>query len=464
MMQENKNDDDVPVTSPYTTQWRPLRVLRKVLAAPRRYTRPWYLAYLLLGIVTAGMVPVLLPLMMMALSHDLSSVAYVMGVYNLGMLTSPLWGVLAERHKLYRSLFLTGFLFCTIAIALFPFMHSLTGWMLTAFVLGTGSSGAATIASLLIVNFEPANEWEPRIGLLQSFNGTGQVIGLLLAGIFSHNAFSMGLWLAAILLLPAFMLARIGLPASIRTRNAHSKGMLAHLLLDMRALAAFPHINLLSGISFHFHALNMSGLHRLPAALGTPFSRFLFSWFMFVLGGAGFLTYFPLMLAHSYGMNSHFSSLIYAVVAAVGIALFVMASRWSERLGAGKVYQIGLWLRFIGFVVLMIPFVIPLGYNFTFAVAGFSLIVIAWPILSVSGTNLAALLAPFSEGAAMGLFNVTLALATVIGTFASGPLIAAFGYQSIIFAGLLGLGLAIVLGWQIVPRVIISQEKTSGNV
>ena len=32
-----------------------LHVLQQVLAAPGRYVRPWYIAYLLLGVVTAGM-------------------------------------------------------------------------------------------------------------------------------------------------------------------------------------------------------------------------------------------------------------------------------------------------------------------------------------------------------------------------------------------------------------------------
>ncbi|MGH7995382.1 MAG: MFS transporter [Opitutaceae bacterium] len=456
--------NDAPAAPPQTAQHRPLRVLMQVIAEPRRYTRPWYLAYLLLGIVTAGMVPVLLPLMMMAVSHELSSVACVMGVYDLGLLTSPLWGILAERRKLYRTLFLAGFLFSAMAIAVFPFMRSLTGWMLAAFVLGAGSSGAATVASLLIVDFEPSSEWEPRIGLLQSFNGTGQVVGLLLAGVFSHGAFSVGLWVAAIVLVPALAFAMMGLPAFSRARDGGVAKTRPHRLLDMRALAVFPHINLPSDIGFHFHALNMSGLRRLPAAVGTPFGRFLLSWFMLALGVAGFFTYFPLMLARSYGMNSHFSSLIYAVVAAVGIALFVLAGRWSARLGSGRVYQFGLLLRLVGFALLMLPLIVPLGHRFAFAAVGFGLIVIAWPILSVSGTDLAARMAPFSEGAAMGLFNAALASATVIGAFASGPLIAAFGYRSIAIAGLLGMGLAIALGWRLAPRASTARIEVSGAI
>jgi MFS family permease len=422
-----------------------LNVFQEVLSEPRRYARPWYFAYLLSGLVASGMVPILLPLMMASVSHDLSSVAYVMGAYDFGLLSSPLWGIMAERNKQYRALFFTGFLLSALAIGAFPFIRSISEWMPLAFAMGVGFSGASTVSSLLIVDFEPSNEWEPRIGLLQSFNGIGQVIGLLLAGIFSHGSLSVGLWIAAIILIPALILARVGLPAG---SHPHETNFVAHFhhLLHIRSLAAFPHINFPSGIGFHFHDLNMSGLRHLSATFGTRFARFLLSWFLMALGVAGFFTYFPLMLNHSYGINSHFSSVIYAVVAGIGIVLFVLAAKWSEHFGVGKVYKFGLWIRITGFFLLFILFFLPGIPHFVFGAIGFGLIVIAWPILSVSATNLAAQLTPISEGAAMGLFNMAFALATVIGAFASGPLIAAFGYQAITIVAMCGLGLSIILG------------------
>lgn len=443
-----RNTNSVPTSKtlhPY------LSVLKAVINEPRRYARPWYMAYLLAGIVAAGMVPVLLPLLMASVSHDLTGVAYVMGAYDVGLLTSPLWGMLAEKHKQYRALFLAGFLLSTAAIAVFPLMHEMSEWIPAAFVMGVGFSGAATIASLLIVDFEPSGEWEPRIGLLQSFNGVGQVIGLLLAGIFSHGSLSIGLWIAAAILLPAWVFARIGLPASSHHRET---GQAIHLsrLIHIRSLAAFPRLNFPSGIGFHFHELNISGLRHLPETLGTPFARFILSWFTMALGVAGFFTYFPLMLDHSYGINSHFSSVIYAVVAGIGIVLFVLAAKWSEHFGVGKVYKFGLWIRIAGFFLLLILFFLPGIPHFVFGATGFGLIVIAWPILSVSATNLAAQLTPVSEGAAMGLFNMAFALATVIGAFASGPLIAAFGYQAITIVAMCGLGLSIILGWNLVKK------------
>jgi len=455
---------DIRKTSLQPTGHKHLRVLQQVVSSPRRYTQTWYFSYLLLGIVMGGMVPVLLPLMMMSVSHKLSTVAYVIGVCDVGLMTSLLWGVVAERYKSYRMLFFVSFLIGIVALALFPFIRSLIGWMVMAFILGAGSSGASTLASMLIVDFEPTNEWEPRLGMLQSFNGTGQVVGLLLAGAFSKGLFSTGLWIAAAVLAPALVIAKLGLPAASEVTRSNTDKRRVHHLLDIRALAVFPHLNLPSGISFHFHALNVNGLRRLPKAIGTPFGRFLLSWFLLALGVAGFFTYFPLMLAHSYGVNSHFSSIIYAVVAGVGITLFVLASRWCARLGPRRVYLLGLWIRLIGFALLLLPLVVRVGHDFVFGTVGFALIVIGWPILSVAGTSLAARLSPVSEGEAMGLFNSALSSATVVGAFASGALIAAFGYRSIAIAGIVGIALAIVFGWCIGPPQTGPVAPSAGNV
>jgi len=76
---------------------------------------------------------------------------------------------------------------------------------------------------------------------------------------------------------------------------------------------------------------------------------------------------------------------------------------------------------------------------------GFSLIVIAWPLLSVSGTDLGARLTPFSEGTAVGLLNAALALATAAGIVLSGPLVAHWGYATIPATALAGLLLSLLL-------------------
>jgi predicted MFS family arabinose efflux permease len=70
---------------------------------------------------------------------------------------------------------------------------------------------------------------------------------------------------------------------------------------------------------------------------------------------------------------------------------------------------------------------------------GFGLITLAWPLLSVAGTGLAARLTPIGEGAAIGLLSAIGALATVIGTVVAGPVVRELGYSAVLVAGLLGM-------------------------
>ncbi|HSB80927.1 MAG TPA: hypothetical protein VLM91_19260 [Candidatus Methylomirabilis sp.] len=54
------------------------------------------------------------------------------------------------------------------------------------------------------------------------------------------------------------------------------------------------------------------------------------------------------------------------------------------------------------------------------ALLAFLFVVLAWSLLSVSGTALTAELSPGGEGQAMGLFNATTAVAGVIGAALGG--------------------------------------------
>ncbi len=426
----------------------PIALALRTLAAPRRYIRPWYVAYLLLGMVTAGLLPVLLPLTIEAYSHSLATVAYVLGAYNFGLLTSPLWGLAAERSKADRPLFLGAFLLAGAGIAALLLLRSAPAWLIAAFGIGAGSGGAATLATLFIVEFAPRTEWEPRIGWLQSFNAAGQVLGLMAAAAVSHGEFTAALWVSVAILGAAMAVGGIGLPQPLpaQPRGARAPHLHVHTHLDIRALAVFPKLSLPSGVGLHFYHLNLQGLRGLPKAIGTPFGRFLLSWFVLAFAVAAFFSYFPLMLAAGYGISARSSAMIYAVTAAVGIALYVLTSRLTARYGAGSIYRAALLLRILGFALLLAPFLTVRINPGECGAVGFAIIVIAWPLLSVAGTDLGASLTPFSEGAAVGLLNAALALATAVGIVASGPLVQRWGYVTIPATALVGLALSVFLG------------------
>ncbi|MBU2766622.1 MAG: MFS transporter [Acidithiobacillus ferrivorans] len=416
---------------------------RAILKEPDRWVSVWFLAYALLGAVSSGLLPILLPLMIVALTNHLSWVAYVMGGFNLGLLTSPLWGILADRKQLHRPIFFGGFLVLSLALAVMPFLPGIFTWSGLSLLAGAGTSAVATMASLFIVEFDPQNEWEPRLGWLQTFNGGGQVGGLLLAGIFVSN-FKAGLICSALALIPAIWLGAKGLPTAAKHYGwAADVGDHMRRDLDWRFLANFGRPELLGGGLLRFsHHLSLSGARRLGDVLHTRFGRFLLSWFAVAFGVAAFFAYFPVAMQKAYSVAPALTSSVYAMAAAIALVLYSVGGQLSGRFGAGRVYRWSLMLRFWGFGLLLLVFFLPVPKTLT-ALAGFVLIVIAWPLQSISGTTLTARLTPVSQGAAMGLFNASGAVATVVGTFLGGPLVQFIGYPSLSAMALLG----ILIGW-----------------
>jgi len=76
------------------------------------------------------------------------------------------------------------------------------------------------------------------------------------------------------------------------------------------------------------------------------------------------------------------------------------------------------------------------------------ILVMAWPLLGVSGTSLAAALAPGEKGEALGLFNAGTSLAGALGAFFGGWATEAFGFGMVcsICTGLVGIAVLLSAG------------------
>ena len=79
-----------------------------------------------------------------------------------------------------------GLLAVALALAGFPIAADEVAWIALALVLGVASGAVNTMANLFVVEAHGKDEWDTRIGWLQTFYNGGTVGGLLLAGAFSH--------------------------------------------------------------------------------------------------------------------------------------------------------------------------------------------------------------------------------------------------------------------------------------
>lgn len=115
---------------------------------------PWYAAYALMGMVVAGLTPVLIRLVVGKASNA-AQVGWVMAAMSLGGLTAPIWGGLADRYRLHRWLLAGGLLLTAFGLGAFPTEAHPALWFVLALGQGIGAASAATVANLFVVEVHP---------------------------------------------------------------------------------------------------------------------------------------------------------------------------------------------------------------------------------------------------------------------------------------------------------------------
>ncbi len=400
---------------------------------PRRllpWIEPWFLAYACLGVVQGGMLPMLLPLSAGGSTHA----GTIVGVMNLAGLTAPFWGHLADRRRLHRQILLAGMLAALLALVLMPAQLSLPLKAALALILGLGFAAANTVANMFIVEVRPPEEWDARIGALQAFSGLGQVVGLLLAG-FIGGRYALAYAVAAALVAAAVPMAWLTL-RGIQVPVPRAAAA-AHPPLGGEGWAGSP--------QRLFHIVTWRGLGTLLRELEMPFARLMIVWFVAFVAISAVLTMFPLALIREFGVSTGLPATTYAFAAAASLAMYPLAARTAKQRGARPVLRTGFAARAIAIAILAVAFLSGM-LGVPLALAGFVVLVMAWPLLGVSGTALAAHLAPGEKGEALGLFNASSSLAGAIGAFLGGWAMETVGYGAVCMVGAVVVGLAVLCG------------------
>ncbi len=399
------------------------------------WIEPWYLAYAFQGASVAGLIPILIPLVVNQ-GGSVAQVGLVMAGVNFGGLAAPLWGTLADRFRLHRWLLVGGLFLTVIGLALFPFVRGSGPWLLLALLQGIGSAGAATVANLFVVEVHPEAEWDERIGWLQTFYGAGQVAGLLVAGFFSQpGVVRTGVFVAAGVTLLAGLVG--WLTTHTPPRPAAAKPVMRHPVRTGEWTVGSP-----QRLFHHVSAEVITGMGRL---LRSSFGLFLLVWLLTFSGTAIIFSLYPVLMQTQFGVAPEVSSPVFAVAAGIGLFLYSPAGSWSARLGTRRVMLVGFAIRLaavLGILVLGLTHPVSLSW---LALLGFVLIVLAWSLLSVSSTALAAALSPAGEGAGLGLFNAVTALAGVLGSLLGGAIAGQSGFPAALALALVAILIGFVI-------------------
>jgi len=412
-----------------------------------RWTEPWYFSYGLQGAAVAGLIPILLPLFV-SQSGNPSDVGYVMAAFSLGGLTAPFWGELADRYRLHRFLLAGGLLLTGFALLLFAFSVSLPGWIGLAFLQGSGFGAAATVANLFIVENHPKAEWDERIGWLQTFYGAGQVGGLLLSAGLTGLRLKSGIFLAAGFNLLAFLIAWWKAP--MPSKLAVPRPMLSQAPRHADWPIATPQ---------RFYHVTLGALRELRGAAASTFGIFLLAWTFSFAATTVVFSQYPVLMRTAYGIGTTSSSLAFGLAAALGLLLYAPAGRWSDRKAPRFVVQMGLVMRLAAIAAMLV--ILEVHRLEWLSLVAFSVIVIAWSLLSVSSTGLVARISPIGEGSGLGIFNAATAVAGVIGAAFGGWVAGRWGYPAALELATAGslFGLILTFLRSRSPRLAESDER-----
>jgi MFS family permease len=394
------------------------------------WIEPWFLAYACLGIVQGGMLPMLLPLSAGGSTHA----GTIVGVMNLAGLTAPFWGHLADRRRWHRQVLLAGMLASLAALLLMPVHLGLPLKATFAGILGLGFAAANTVANMFIVEVWPKEEWDDRIGALQALSGLGQVAGLLLAG-FVAGRFALAFGVAAALVAAALPIAWLTLRGD-------------HIPVPCAAAAAHPPVGAEAWAASPqrlFHLPTRRGLQTLLRELETPLALLLIVWFVAFVAISAVMTMFPLAIIRAFGGSAELPATTYAFAAAGSLAIYPLAAHIAKQRGARFVLRAGFAARAVAIALLAVAFLpwmdaVPLAT----ALGGFVVLVLAWPLLGVSGTALVAELTLGEKGEALGLFNASSSLAGAVGAFLGGWAMDVAGYGSVCALGAVVVALAVL--------------------
>ena len=417
------------------------------LKSLRRYSQFWYSGYAFQAIVVFGTGGILMPIVVNDAGNAAKAGAVIAFCY-IGQMLAPLMGALVDRTGLYRLFYFSGYVLLAIGLAVFPFANVMWFWMALAFIQGVGAATTNTVAAMFIVEYKPKSEWDMRIGWLQTFYGVGQAVGVALASVLQADP-TFGLLLSAGLMIPGMVLGGRGLPPSQEHQKPDKVDFSRSLHRPPRSVYSFLH---------HYEGTVLNNLKRVPKELGSSFSLLITGWFFVMLPTWLVGALFPLLMKGAFGISYKMSSLYYALGATIGIFAYMPSGTLGKKIGDGWVVAIGTIMTLVAVAGLAMLSYVHHSFNQWLVPLVYILIPIAWSPLIVGGNAWTAKLATFEEGEALGIFNATTAVASVISAFTAGVVAHKFGFSMVLVIGTASSVLALLC---FLP-LLYSQRKKAG--
>ena len=358
------------------------------------------------------------------LAKTTSRAGLTFAMINLGIATGAIiWGHLSKKFKLNNLIF-TGTVLSFLgwlAITL------LNGRFLIplAFIFGTFTASIFTFASMIVTNTYPKELWDKYIARMQAFMTFGTVVGLLVTTVYAKVVVALPfLFLAIVLYLPFY-----------KRHNSKAEQHSLHFSL----LKPRHNFSEMFNGYFHVHIKWKHWKNFTNKALLLLYLR----WIFILLAPAPVYAMYPLLMKKAFHLSTSGSSMVYAFSTAVGVYLFLTAGNMAKRKSASFTMNTGAALYLISFLLMLSGMLFNIAL---FGIAGFVLMIFSWSFVSTGmNINVVELADEGKRGEALGISNSIQSIDNVLGGAVGGMIVAAMGYQVIMYLGILFSGIAIIL-------------------
>lgn len=396
----------------------------------------WMACYVLVGFVQSGLLPIVLPLS--SGPGPLAGLSY--SAFAATGLAAPLIGAWSDKHRRHRLTLACGLGLAGAALLCMSFPGSLLLRAALAAVAGLGVASAVTVSTMFIVEVAPRLSWDRQIGNLQACIGSGQLAGLLAAGVLGLHHVELAFMLGAALLFLAVPLTLSLAPDPVVQVNRPS--------LPSRPARGGDAV--VTGPQRGLHGLTRGGLARLWHS-GPIW--FLVVWLVSYTATNALSVMFAVAMVRDYGAPATLPTSAYAIGVGLSLFLYRLVGGWDARFGPWTVLSAGLAMRAIAIACIVGWVGLAPGTAMLPILVCFGASQFIWPLLSVSSNTLAVTLLPERKAEIVGLLNGVTAIGATLGGILGGTLLRT-GFVSLCVAVLIGLLTALLLAWY--PRVRLS--------
>ncbi len=369
------------------------------------------LPFVMVNAIVWGVGSISLPL----LAKTNSRAGLVFAMINLGIaIGAPIWGILSRKMKISTLVFLS----VTISTSIWIVLTLLNGDLLVlmSLIFGFFTAGVFALATVRVTELYPKKEWDKYIARMQSYMTAGQVAGAL----------STSLYVGVAIGIPFLI---VGLIASFPLRLLTNLSVMRNIHLPSVA----PKSRFFDIMTSHYHT--HFKLTHLVHFKNKVLLLFYIRWALILLAPGPVYAMYPLLMKGSFGVSHAISSIIYSVATALGVMLFIVVGKLSEKRGPFKVFNIGTIISVVAFVMMIS---VQFGFSGVLGIVGVVLMILSWPFVSV-GMNVGTveLVEEQKEGEALGVANALMSLDNVAGGIFGGILASISGYSILFWIGLI---------------------------